>query len=135
MQNNTLRNLNKTRTLAAGGVLYAPASMLIASITRVMEVCNGCGTASSKFDFIPDTIFGLYIGHCCHIHDWQYDEGDSIEDKEEADRVFLNNLLRIIGRKQNRKWYRPKRLMGCIAVGYYLGVKYCGGPAFWKGKN
>ena len=62
-----------------------------------------------------------------------YHEGRTIEDKEEADRVFLNNLLRIIDREN--KWYKPTGLMRCRARNYYRAVKYFGGPAFWEWKN
>lgn len=127
-------DISKTRHLVISGVLYAPASFLIPKVAELLKVINGCGAANSKFDFVPDTIYGLYIGAACKIHDWMYHEGRSIEDKEEADRVFFNNLLRIILRSK-KKWYRPKILMRRRAKSYYKLVKSFGGPAFWSGKN
>lgn len=124
----------QTTYLAAQGILYAPASFLATPVSQLNEVCNGCGSARAKFDFIPDRIYGTDISSACHIHDWMYSEGRSIEDKEEADRVFLNNLCRLIQRDKY-KWYKPTCLQRARAKEYYLAVKYFGGSAFWAGKN
>ena len=118
--------------LARTGVLFAPVRFLKATLPTLMEVCDGCGASGAKFDFVPDRIYGTYIGYACFIHDFMYDEGHTIEDKEEADRVFLNNMLRLIER--DRKWYKPTKLQRFRAKGYYRAVKYFGGPAYWKGK-
>ena len=130
---NTRGDLLKTRELAAHGVLYAPASFLATPFDDVYDTVNGCGAANSKFDFVPETIWGLYIGDACKIHDWMYEEGRTVEDKEEADRVFLNNILRLIDRDD--KWYRPKFFLRLRARTYYVTVTLLGGPAFWLGKN
>ena len=129
-----MNKLSKCLGLAQIGLLYAPASFLNASIKELELVCNGCGAANAKFDFVPDRIYGTYIGHACTIHDWMYNEGRSIEDKDEADRVFLNNIYRLI-EIDKKKWYKPTRLQRIRAKGYYNGVKYFGGSAFFKGKN
>ncbi len=126
--------INRARQLAQMEVLHAPASFKNATSERLSDVCNGCGAANAKFDFVPDRIYGTYIGYACHIHDWMYNEGRTIEDKEEADRVFLNNVLRIIDRDK-RKWYKPTRLQRRRAKKYYLAVKYLGGSAYWAGKQ
>ena len=39
------------------------------------EHTNGCGAANAKFDFVPDTIYGLDISPACKAHDWEYYEG------------------------------------------------------------
>lgn len=127
------QRVQTTQELARAGILFAPASFLAAEVTAITDVVNGCGAGNAKFDFIPDTIYGVYVGYACFIHDWMYDEGRTIEDKKEADRVFLNNLLRIV--EDSSGWYRPKWLMRRRAKTYYLGVKYFGGRAFWRGKN
>jgi len=98
-----------------------------------MDCVNGCGAAGAKFDFVPDTIYGIYIGEACAVHDFMYHVGRSIEDKEEADRVFLNNLLRLIDKR--KPWYVPKFLCRIRCRNYYRAVKYFGGPAFWKTKG
>lgn len=61
-----------------------------------------------------------------------YSEGKVIEDKEEADRTFLNNMIRTIDAKSSSwlKWIRRSR-----AMSYYSAVRDFGGIAFWKGKN
>ena len=111
--------------------LYAPTSYTDASNDEREKVVNGCGAAGSKFDFVPDTILGLNVSCCCHIHDWMYDKGATLEDKKEADRVFLNNVLRVIEDKGG--WF--KRWRRRIAYGYYIAVKKFGGPAYWANKN
>lgn len=128
-----MRQLFEARDLAATSVLFAPASFLTTPFDTLKTLVNGCGATNAKFDFIPDRIYGTYIGYACFIHDFMYHEGRTIDDKEEADRVFLNNLLRVI--KREHKWYKPKFLMRSRARKYYLAVRYFGGPAFWAGKN
>jgi len=120
-------------SLAKTGTLHAPSSFKTTPISSLAEVSNGCGAAGAKFDFVPDKIYGTYIGEACHIHDWMYHEGRTSEDKEEADRAFLNNILRLI-KKRATAWYKPIFLMRIRAKNYYNGVKLFGGPAFWDGK-
>ena len=57
----------------------------------------------------------------------------TIADKEEADRVFLNNMLRIIEAKTKFGLLKPLR--NRRALKYYEAVKYFGGRSFWKNKN
>lgn len=128
-----MSKLQLTKARVITGLLYGPASFKTASLKTLNEVCNGCGAASAKFDFVPDTIYGMYIGHACNVHDWMYNEGRTLEDKKEADRVMLNNILRLID--FHPKWYRPKFLMRRRAKKYYYAVKCFGGPAFWAGKG
>lgn len=126
--------LSKTTALAAAGVIFAPAAFMAASVQELERVCNGCGAAGAKFDFIPDRIYGTDISAACHVHDFMYARGRTIEDKDEADRVFLNNLLRIIERDAAAKWYKPRGLMRSRAKKYFKAVQVFGGPAFWAGK-
>jgi len=111
--------------------LYEPISYTTASCFQKQEICNGCGSAKAKFDFVPDSIYGLKITPACNIHDWMYHKGKTIEDKEEADRVFLNNMLRLI--EAGSKILKPFRRRR--ALFYYENVVVFGGPAFWQGKN
>lgn len=112
--------------------LYAPEAYWRLSPAAKAEICNGCGSASAKFDFIPDSIYGLKIRPACDIHDYMYHVGRrTLADKEEADRVFLNNLLRLIEADNGwLKMFRRRR-----ALKYYEGVTAFGGPAYWEGKN
>jgi len=113
--------------------LYAPASYVNAPPAVRAEICNGCGTKGLCGFVIPDSIWGLDITESCHIHDWAYYEGQTLADKEEADRVFLNNMLRLIDAASGfgpLRWLRRWR-----AMTYYNAVRDLGGPAFWAGKN
>jgi len=113
--------------------LYAPFEYWGAPDELKIQICNGCGAAGWKYDVVPDNILGLNITTCCHIHDWMYHYGTDNEDKEEADRAMLNNLVRTINAKTRWAWLKRKRL--AIAREYYEAVKLAGGPAFWSGKN
>ena len=112
--------------------LYAPEAYFRLSPEAKREIVNGCGPG--KFSFlIPDTMYGLDVSAACDIHDYMYFMGETIEDKKEADRVFMNNLLRIIEAKTQSKilsWLRKRR-----AVKYFSAVAMFGGPAFWNAKN
>ena len=127
------KRLLKTAILAKNGTLYAPKSFKDASYYELNLVCNGCGAADAKFDFIPDRIYGTYIGHACHIHDWMYDEGKNEDDKIFADNAFYDNICILISR--DKAWYKPKFLMERRAYKYYIGVSCFGDDAYWKGKR
>ena len=64
-----------------------------------------------------------------------YYVGETIEDKAEADRVFLNNMLRLV--EADNTWFGRvlKMLRRRRALEYYEGVTAFGGPAYWEGKN
>ena len=126
------KGLNSAIALAKIGSLFAPASFKTTSYEQLAKVCNGCGSASAKIDFVPDRIYGTYVGEACHIHDFMYHEGFVIEDKDEADRAFLNNINRLLNKR--RKWYKPMFLMRRRAAFYAYMVEKHGGPAFWDGK-
>lgn len=125
--------IRDAQRLARSGALFAPASFKSAPMSQLETICNGCGAANAKFDFVPDTVYGLSIAAACNIHDFMYNEGRSIEDKEEADRVMLNNMLRLI--KRANVWYSPSALRRRRALKYYEAVDAFGGPAFWAGKT
>lgn len=114
-------------------MLYAPPSYRRAPRFDRERVCNGCGAKGWQRYLIPDTFYCLDISEACNIHDWMYAKGQTIEDKWRADRVFLNNLERLIqaaGGPWLLRFLRRRR-----AVKYYAAVDLFGGPAFWKGKN
>lgn len=89
--------------------LYAPKEYWKLSFESKREICNSCGASSALFDFVPDNIYGLDISECCNIHDYMYHIGETIEDKFEADRVFLNNLIRIVDK--NTSWKRILKII------------------------
>ena len=112
--------------------LYAPLSYWQGlKDGKTKKICNGCG-AKKGIKFSP-LFFGLNMTMCCDIHDWMYHEGKSNNDKEIADRVFLNNMLRVIEAKPSNSFI--KSLRKSRAKSYYIAVKLFGGNAFWDGKN
>lgn len=127
------RRLERTLKLIRLGIITAPASFQNAKLFELDLVCNGCGSARAKFDFVPDTIWGIYIGEACHVHDWDYDEGKTEQDKRDADWRMLKNLIALIYHKA--RWYSPTVLMCVRATFYYLAVRKHGGSAFWNGKE
>lgn len=114
-------------------ILFAPPGYWTLSETDHRKTCNGCGAKGLCGYLVPDTIWGLRITEACNIHDYMYSIGKTIADKEVADRVFFNNMLRIID--ANTPWNWLKRLRVRRAKIYYKAVVEIGGPAFWCGKN
>lgn len=108
-----------------------PGYMELSDVERFM-ICNGCGAANSKFDFVPDTIYGLSVREACYRHDYAYYIGRSEEDRLAADRQFLNNLLTIIELNSN---FIMRPLRRRRALKYYEAVREMGAKAFWAGKN
>ena len=98
----------------------------------IFSICNGCGSATSKLDFVPDTILGMSIKDACFPHDWDYHFGKTLADKSKADFRFLCNLIAIINNESVwfLKWPRRQR-----ALTYYNSVCDMGGKAFWSGKK
>lgn len=113
--------------------LFAPAPYWQLSEAQRAEICNGCGTKGLVGALVPDTIYGLRVTPACNIHDFMYVLGATIADKESADRVFFNNLLRLID--AGTRWQWLKRLRATRARTYFQAVRMFGGPAFWEGKN
>ena len=113
--------------------LYSPESYKKATKGELELWTNGCGSAQAKFDFVPDTIWFLSIKEACRIHDWMYHMGRTAEDKEEADRVFLYNMLRIINARSKSKFLKRWRCRRAHI--YYTMVVWRGGPAFWDPIN
>jgi hypothetical protein len=111
--------------------LFAPEEYW--TCTDRSEICNGCGTKGLAGVVIPDSLAGLSIRECCDIHDWMYTFGKTNADKEEADRVFLNNMVRLIDDNHTVEPVMAVRRQHAMI--YYSVVRDFGGPAFWKGKN
>jgi hypothetical protein len=92
-----------------------------------------CGSEKARFDYVPDTVWGLSIKAACCIHDFMYGAGRSQWDKERADRIFLENMLAIIA--ANTKWGWLLWLRKQRAWAYYQAVVRFGGPSYWADKN
>ena len=128
-----VKDLLKAQELARSGVLFAPASFLKAEVEDLVKYCNGCGASDSWFR-PPERIYGTLIVYACIIHDWGYTFGLSIDEKNEDDRIFHNNMNRLIT-LDSHKFYKPTYLQRRRALKYYLAVKHYGGEAYWAGKN
>lgn len=108
--------------------LWAPKSYNAIERTK----CNGCG-AGWNVKLIPDNLLGCDITEACNIHDYMYTIGGSLHDKKKADRVFLNNMTRLVLAYSGNWFTRNLRL--AMVKRYFNAVKYYGGDAFWQGKN
>lgn len=64
-------------------------------IGRGKPICNGCGP-SGYGSLVPDSILGVRVTICGHIHNWSYQFGIDHEDKYIADETFGDNMDRII---------------------------------------
>jgi hypothetical protein len=113
--------------------LYAPAAYWQLSPAALAEIVNGCGPTGWKGDLIPDHLLWVKIADACDIHDYMYLVGKTEADREEADRVFLNNMLRIAEAFSANVFTRYGRRK--LALHYYSVVRDYGGPYFWIDKN
>ena len=106
--------------------LFEPSGYTALSADEKSEICNGCGSKGLGW-LVPNTIYGLNITDCCNIHDYMYSQGATLKDKEYADRIFLNNLVRKID--DNNKWFRFLRRRRALKM--YWAVDTFGEAAFW----
>ena len=115
--------------------LYAPAKYWACDSELLDRITTGCGPGKFGDFLVPDTMYGLSVKQACRIHDFYYSPmmPATHECKKEADRVFLNNMIRII--KAKTRWKILRLLRTHRARVYYLAVKHFGGPAFWNAKN
>jgi len=114
--------------------LYAPEEYWITPEETRRKIVNGCGTSGWKGQLVPNTLLGVSITSPCDIHDWMYWAGKADEaSREEADRVFLNNMLRVVEVAPSNWLTRAIRRR--MALHYYEAVRDFGAPHFWAGKN
>ena len=121
--------------------LYAPDSYWKIPEKERNVRHTACGAGKGLGDFlIPDSLWGLNVTEACRIHDYMYSVGKTEEDREMADKAFLNNLVRLIeGRYKEGKWKPVEAVLATLrryrAMSYYNAVRNFGGPAFWDSKN
>ena len=113
--------------------LYAPKSFWSSTDENRRIICSGCGTKGLTGLFVPDTMYLLNISPACNIHDWMYHEGTTLADKERADRIFLNNLIRLITIESKSRLLISLRKRR--AFKYYKAVDIFGAPAYWSSKE
>ena len=128
MSKSKLSNVITTIRLVEHNRLEAHPSFLDAGFENIFPNVNGCGAAGAKFDFVPDTIWGLSVISCCIIHDWDYHYGKTRKEKRAADIRFLVNMILTIIDNSNwiMKIARVER-----AVKYFLAVNLKGDKAFF----
>ncbi len=114
-------------------LLYAPESFIRASADVRATVVNGCGPSGWLNRIVPNHLWGLNIKPACNIHDWMYAEGETEEERALADRVFINNLLRLIDEAGGWRWLQNLRRRQALV--YYNACRNYGGPYYWSGKN
>ena len=103
--------------------LYAPKEFWEMNEKAILEATGGCGPGLYGDYFVPDTVWGLSIKRACRIHDFMYSELCNAT-QEEADRLFLDNMRRIVLHSTKWKWLRALRLRRVKT--YYIAVKYAG---------
>ena len=93
-----------------------------------LENTNGCGAGNAKFDFVPDTIWGLDITPICNLHDDHFVFcGPHVAGFNEANKCFKNNLIAWNDAKSNWLMKYPRRLR---IETYYKMVSNFGWSAF-----
>lgn len=113
--------------------LYAPVGYWQLTAAARAELTNGCGPSGWKNGLVPDNLLWINISSACDIHDWMYYVGQTEADREEADRVFLNNMLRIVEAESANIFTLTIRRR--LALHYYGAVRDFGAPYFWAEKN
>jgi hypothetical protein len=122
--------LIRTVQLVKAGTLQADPRFIETELEALLFICNGCG-AAGKVDLIPDTMYGLYVGYVCFIHDFDYKLGLTEADRRFADLRFKENLLKLIAIEGGPLWI-PRRVR---VNTYYKSVRLCGEQPFWAGKE
>ena len=116
--------------------VYAPRIFVEATLDDddLENICNGCGSPNSAVPVskCPQTFLGVPMYIACMIHDYMYYIGVTPEDKDRADRVFRNNMLRLT--RLHKKRFVPDFVYRVWIQSSYRAVKHFGGPAFWNGK-
>ena len=128
MKKTPYESLADTLALIHSGKLSAHPSFMLTPVDELLEICNGCGSSKAKIDFVPDTVWFLSIKAACHVHDFGYHVGRTIEDKNKEDRRMLNNIIRLVNL---RSGWLLKKLRLLRARTYYNMVRLFGGPYFW----
>jgi hypothetical protein len=89
--------------------------MADASHEFIMRATNGCGRDGLEDILIPDSILWLDISPVCRIHDWDYQNAETMQDEQSADARFAKNLVMLIQQKTKWRWLMWMRLR----IAYY----------------
>lgn len=123
-------NLKRKRNISQLSLIY-PITYNKLSKEEKYNICNGCGTKGLVF--IPHKILWIDITEACNIHDYMYNIGSSLVDKDIADLVFLHNMLILINNNTKLEFLTGIRKL--IASFYYRMVKTYGLPSFVDNKE
>lgn len=105
--------------------LNAPSDFWKLTPAQLSDISNGCGPKGFGW-LVPDRfrLIGVNFTPACDIHDFCYHLGIP---KEEADRMFLSNLLTIA---EKEAVFGFKILASHFAFIYYLAVKNGGAGSY-----
>jgi len=98
-------------------ILIAPKEYYQLTPEEKGEVCHGCGSLGIN---VPDHLLGLSIHEACNIHDYMYNIGETITDKQEADSIFYYNMCILISRGSSNRFILSLRKY--LAMTYFLAV-------------
>ena len=113
-------------------VLYAPDSYWQASPAERSELSSSKAVQQLKSPIVNSTLWGLPIDRCDDIHNWMYFNGTCEEDKQVADRAYLNNMVRTINHATH--WGLLRKLRYWDAKRNFDAVNFFGGELFWQEK-
>ena len=89
---------------------------------------NGCG-AKGGID-VPDTMWGVYVGAPCNIHDVDWKLAKNYQDLVDANQRFRRNIEKVLDKESANAftlWFRLNRMSR-----YYRMVKLVGTPLYAK---
>jgi hypothetical protein len=132
MRHTQIQSILKSLELVKDGKILAHPDFLTTPLDELVKMCNQCGPAGKFGRLVPNTIWGLWIGPNCNVHDHWYAVTASEEDKAQGDREMLTNNLRAIEACSTWIMKPPRRYR---AITYYGVVVDCGSKIYWKGKE
>jgi hypothetical protein len=62
------------------------------------EITNGCGP-DRPTGLVPNSILGVDLKPACDIHDYTYAKPGLMEDRKDADNLFLVNMHKLMTQK------------------------------------
>lgn len=124
------QTLNDTFRMIEQDLLDVPQGFSESDELYLFYCCNGCGSATAKFDYVPDSIFGLCITAACHLHDFEYEHAYTLGEKLTADERFRVNIHKIVD--ADRSWWRSKAKMKNKFEFYFTMVRKAGVEALEK---
>lgn len=125
-----VHTLEDTFRYIENGIVEVPQGFVETDQQYLFFVCNGCGSAQAKMDFVPDSIYRLCITAACHPHDFEYEHAYTLGEKLAADERFKRNIHALID--CDRSWWRDKDKMKSKFEFYYTMVRKAGVEALEK---